>query len=359
MGNRSKLTAPARPQYGPSKAIDKGRGGADTQPQVEAAFAAELPHEYARLSQCACPVPSNKPAVSRCRDRARYARTPLRDRAIVLGGLLLAAAALKLYGVHVSAVPRVGAFANPQIWLPATMWELVLGVWLLSGAQRALAWLAASLTFLAFAGVSAYLGWAGVGSCGCLGAVRVSPWYAFGVDVAALALLTLGRPRFDVDFRGVLRGTAPIALGTIVVLGAVAGISSIIFGSPSAALARFRGESITVEPTTTDVGDAVAGESKRFSIRLTNYADQHIRIVGGTTTCSCIATESLPMDLAPGATGAVDVEIQFRGAPRIFRHRFSLLSDSDKHSKIVAYFAGRVIAAHESGTNQISARGSR
>ncbi len=278
---------------------------------------------------------------------------------VVLGGLLLAAAALKLYGVHVSAIPRVGAFANPQIWMPATIWELVLGVWLLSEAQRALAWLAAGLTFLTFTGVSAYLGWTGVASCGCLGAVRVSPWYAFGVDVAALALLLLGRPRFDVDVRGALRGTAPIALGTIVILGAVAGISSLIFGSPSAALARFRGEAIAVEPATTDVGEGVVGESKRFSIRLTNYADRSIRIVGGTTTCSCIATESLPLELAPRATAAVDVEIHFRGAPGVFRHRFSLLSDSDKHSKIVAYFAGRVLAARESGTDQIGARSSR
>src|SRR5581483_11614716 len=75
---------------------------------------------------------------------------------VLLGILLLAAGALKLYGVRVSAVPRLGWFAQPQVWVATGVWEFVLGFWLLSGAQRALSWLAATGTFVAFAGVSAY-----------------------------------------------------------------------------------------------------------------------------------------------------------------------------------------------------------
>ena len=73
-------------------------------------------------------------------------------------------------------------------------WELVLGLWLLSGAFQVGAWLAAAGTFLTFAGVSGYFGWTGVASCGCFGVIRASPWTAFGVDVVALALLAVCPP---------------------------------------------------------------------------------------------------------------------------------------------------------------------
>src|SRR5687768_17088784 len=104
----------------------------------------------------------------------------------LLGALLLIAAGLKLYGLNVSALPRVGWFAGPQVQLAAAAWELVLGLWLLSGSARAGAWLASVGTFSAFAAVSAYFGWIGVASCGCFGVIRASPWSAFGVDVAVL-----------------------------------------------------------------------------------------------------------------------------------------------------------------------------
>ena len=46
----------------------------------------------------------------------------------VVGVVLLAAAGLKLYGLGVSAVPRVGWFAQPWVQLAAAEWELALGL---------------------------------------------------------------------------------------------------------------------------------------------------------------------------------------------------------------------------------------
>ena len=94
---------------------------------------------------------------------------------ILLGLVLLAAAGLKLYGLNVTALPRVGWFATPQVQLVTAEWELVLGLWLLSGAFQAGAWLAAAGTFAVFAGVSSYFGWTGVASCGCFGAIAPAP----------------------------------------------------------------------------------------------------------------------------------------------------------------------------------------
>ncbi|MBX9582185.1 MAG: hypothetical protein K2X87_17915 [Gemmataceae bacterium] len=121
---------------------------------------------------------------------------------VLLGGLLIVAAGLKLYGLSVSAVPAVGWFAVPWVQLVAAEWELVLGLWLLAGACPLAAWAAAVGTFLTFAGVSSYLGWSGVASCGCFGAIPVSPWWAFGIDGAALTLLIASRPPTGEDRSG-------------------------------------------------------------------------------------------------------------------------------------------------------------
>ena len=113
---------------------------------------------------------------------------------IALGVLLLTAAVLKLAGRNVSAVPQVGWYATPMAQIAAAEWELVLAIWLLSGAYRIGAWLAALATFVTFAGISGYLGWIGVASCGCFGAIHASPWHAFAVDLVPLFLLGVFRP---------------------------------------------------------------------------------------------------------------------------------------------------------------------
>jgi hypothetical protein len=123
---------------------------------------------------------------------------------VLLGLVLLTAAVLKLSGLNVTAVPRAGWFAKPQVQGIAAEWKLVLGLWLLSGAYQPGAWLAAVGTFLAFAGVSGYFGWTGVANCGYFGVIRTSPWTAFGVDMAALALLVIFRPDFRTGFVSIL-----------------------------------------------------------------------------------------------------------------------------------------------------------
>src|SRR5436190_20938128 len=76
---------------------------------------------------------------------------------MVLGLLLLTAAGLKLYGLNVTALPRVGWFATPQVQVATAEWELVLAIWLLCATYqmapiyRFSAWIAAVATFLSFA----------------------------------------------------------------------------------------------------------------------------------------------------------------------------------------------------------------
>jgi hypothetical protein len=114
----------------------------------------------------------------------------------VLGLLLLTAAVLK--GQELLTVPA----ANRDFWSwrPFLVFqvecELALGIWLLSGPFRRLAWLAALLCFGLFCSVTLYKGLTGAASCGCFGRVHVDPWVTLlAVDLPAVLALALFRPR--------------------------------------------------------------------------------------------------------------------------------------------------------------------
>lgn len=116
-----------------------------------------------------------------------------------LGILLLAAAGLKLNGLAVDPVGRMGLFTLPAFQIAVVEFEIFLAVWLLWGRQPLGSWATALAVFTIFAAVSAYQGWIGRASCGCFGRLSVSPWYAFGIDLAVLIALIVGRPDEGAD----------------------------------------------------------------------------------------------------------------------------------------------------------------
>jgi len=222
-----------------------------------------------------------------------------------VGGLLVAAAGLKLAGLAASAVPLVGWYAQPWVQAAAGGWELVLGAWLLGGAAPRAAWTAAVVTFLAFAGVSASLGLAGVANCGCLGAVEASPWLAFGIDAAALVLLAVGRPRADEAAPVKRRAFGGVVVGAAAVLVLLGAAGSWVYGSPAAALARLRGDTLIAEPGYLDFGTVPAGERQQATLIVRNWSDRPVRLIGGTSDCSCTTLQDLPVTIAPAERGMV------------------------------------------------------
>jgi hypothetical protein len=136
--------------------------------------------------------------------------------------------------------------------LATAEWELFLGAWLFSGVYPRLSWVAAAVTFTAFAFVSGFMGWVGVATCGCFGPVPASPWWAFGLDLAALALLCGGFPNQEEPESPLARaagvwGLAAVATFAVIVelaslagaCGALAGVVALVamLAAPSVARA--------------------------------------------------------------------------------------------------------------------------
>jgi hypothetical protein len=120
---------------------------------------------------------------------------------ILLGLLLLAAAALKGHQLLTAPVTGRSVLESRGFLVALVEVEFLLGVWLLSGLFRRAAWWAALACFSAFAPVALFKALSGERDCGCFGAVEVNPWLTAALDAAAVAALLAFRPRPTPDRR--------------------------------------------------------------------------------------------------------------------------------------------------------------
>jgi len=120
--------------------------------------------------------------------------TPYDAVCIVLGLILLTAAALKGHQLATEPVAETSLFSSRWLLIGVVEFELFFGLWLLSGLYPRRTRQAALVCFSAFACVSFYKALSGEATCGCFGRVPVNPWYTLLLDLAAVAALLLCRP---------------------------------------------------------------------------------------------------------------------------------------------------------------------
>jgi hypothetical protein len=254
---------------------------------------------------------------------------------------------LKIHGLLFDSTAPESVLSSPRIQIATIEVELLLGGWLLSGWSMRAAWAVSLVFFGILANASLYLALAGQTSCGCFGRVSVSPWVTFAIDIVAMAALVFFRPRSShapqLDSARWVPGLVKVGAGAAAFLLLITGGFLFAFNNPADALARLRGESLTVDPPVSQVGEAVVGTRRTFSVSLVNHSDRPIRVVGGTTSCACIATNDLPITVPPHDALPIEVQMTFSGGRGRFQNRFVLLTDDEQQRMVVARFAGRVI----------------
>ncbi|MGH7201993.1 MAG: DUF1573 domain-containing protein [Planctomycetaceae bacterium] len=236
----------------------------------------------------------------------------------VLALVLLTAAGLKAYALFFGANLGRGVFAAQWLQLAAMEAEALLGLWLLSGLCPAGTRRAALGVFAVLAGIAGTEAVLGAESCGCFGALDVSPWAALGLDAGAVLVLAVVAPATDAGRSSRWRRLIRSNLWQMLLIGTGAltilyGLTFPIFGSPAAALAWIQGSRVTISPEVIDLGECAPGEKRLAVFEITNREDRPVTIVGGTTTCACTTTQGLPVTVPPGETRTVPVTVTIVG----------------------------------------------
>jgi hypothetical protein len=266
---------------------------------------------------------------------------------VALAGLLLIAAALKAHSLATGYWTPNLLLTTPRSVIAVVELEVLLGLLLLSGRLGRAVWWAALLFFISLTGASLYTALDGQSSCGCLGQiVDVNPWWTFGLDVFVVVLLLIWQPKAATPSNGGMHARAAlhVGFGAAAILAIISGAFLLATDNPVAALARIRGEVVTIEPIVADVGTAEAGVIRAFEILVTNNSDWRVRIVGGTDVCKCSATDDLPIIIEPFGSKQITIRMAFTGTPGRFLHRFHLHTDAPTQQLAIGGYTGRVMA---------------
>src|SRR5262249_20186873 len=119
--------------------------------------------------------------------------------------------------------------------------------------------------------------------------------------------------------------------------------------SSEAALAYFRGERVSAKPNLIDLGEGEAGTSRTSPVELVNRTDAPIRIIGGSSDCSCVTTDDLPISIGPNESRSLTVRVRFVGPPGIFSRTFVLFTEDQSLGVIGLRLTGRITEHNQEG----------
>jgi hypothetical protein len=146
---------------------------------------------------------------------------------ILTACVLLLASGLKGYQLSTEPVLSGDLFSNRWLLALGVEFEIIMGLWLLSGLRRRLSCLVAAVAFGVFSVITLYKGISGELSCGCFGRVEISPWYTLILDISLLVGLMAFRPRSGVAIQraGFRKIRFSVATSAALVACLTAGIS--------------------------------------------------------------------------------------------------------------------------------------
>ena len=130
-------------------------------------------------------------------------------------------------------------------------------------------------------------------------------------------------------------------------MGILAAVACLGFGSIDAALAILRGERLSIYPSLVDMGEGVPGETRNASIELTNRTDMPIRVIGGTSVCSCTVLGDLPVTVPPGESRLINVAMHLPSGAGSYNRRAGLQLDDIGFRTVRFRVSGRITKASE------------
>lgn len=98
-------------------------------------------------------------------------------------------------------------------------------------------------------------------------------------------------------------------------------------------------------PSNADVGSNPKGSHTSVAVAIANHGSSPVRIIGGTTSCKCVATQDLPVEIPPGEQRQIRIQVNFSGDPGPFRQHFKLWVEGDSFQPVLGRLHGEVLEA--------------
>lgn len=106
-----------------------------------------------------------------------------------------------------------------------------------------------------------------------------------------------------------------------------------------------RGQRLSVGDSTHDLGDVISGEPTSLAIPIRNASSSAVKIIGVTTTCSCLQPIGLPATVPPGATHKLAFELTPGRPNPDFELLATVITDAPGQFQIPLVIRGAVKAA--------------
>jgi hypothetical protein len=152
---------------------------------------------------------------------------------LLVGGLLLMAAALKIWSTADSAALAVAYDIPPLLTAVVVQTEFLLAALLLFGCWTRQALIASAFLFGGFSAFSVFRGLAGFESCGCFGSFKVNPWITAVLDLCILVAASWGAWKLASP-RERIQPWRLYGAGVSYALAAVAGVVGFVAQAPTA-----------------------------------------------------------------------------------------------------------------------------
>lgn len=115
------------------------------------------------------------------------------------------------------------------------------------------------------------------------------------------------------------------------------------FASTRDALLYLKGVSLVIEPGEFSLGEGSRGEERTATFQVRNLANEPIQIVGARASCTCLATEGLPLVIPARESRELRPIVHLDGKPlERVEQEITYLTSSRRHPAIRVRLVGRI-----------------
>jgi len=221
------------------------------------------------------------------------------------GLLLLVAAILKAQGLAFSPVNMFGIFVNQTLIVILISYEVLLGLWLLTGYRGQVSQLLAIFTFILFVIISGYQTMIGAATCNCMGTLDIQPITIFVIDIVFLIVLIFtyyyctdtGRRLYHF-LKDTLECVGIVSVFTVTMVSVIF-VTNLLFGSLPEMISKLNNEPVSISPDVMMLAPGIAHSLDERTLVFSNNTDRIIKIVGATSDCLCDSQSNLPIIIGP------------------------------------------------------------